>query len=809
MIFQLTRTRVLFTIFVFWAIFIALSITRFNHFQILNIIGFLFLALIPGILTVFSLKLKSVPFWALLSLSVAFSLLELMVVGLIGNTLLPRLNVAEPLNRTALLIEISILLSILFFIVWKRLLDWKYDLGTEIYKFFSSRIDILLSFFPVLFVVQSAIGAFSLNNGGSGLWTLTMLGEIGIYSLILYLYSKKLNENTIPTALFFIGLALLLMTSLRGWYITGHDIQIEYKVFELTKNAGLWNMNFYRDAYYACLSITILPTIFFNILKVSDPFIYKFFFQFFFAFCPVLAYLISRHWTSRQISFLSGFYFISFPTFFVDMAFLVRQEIAFLFYGLMIYFIFNSKLDLKMRRYLFVILGIGIILSHYSTTYTILLIFTLAVISRLILMRFFNSIKNRWSLLKNFQPSLFSNTKNIGNKTKITFIMIFTLMLASFLWTSIITNTGGNITKVLAETMRAIGDGFTENTRSTDAVNLLSFRTPSQQEELELYIKKVLNPIRTIAPVGTYFEESTYSQYKFFALPDEQLPLTKFGNFIQKSGVNFVPLVTVFGRILAKLMEILVPLGMLYILLYNSVFKYIDDEFYLIALYSLVFIFLIILIPVLSTEYGIYRAMQQSMYLLAIPMVMGGLLIENWIKKIIYPIYSKIKGSSILNFVFSKDVSLFSITIALLFFLYSTSFILQIFGKNSAVLFLSNTGRYYDNYLIKTPEILAVNWLDTVTDENIASISGVKIRIQTDKYSQRKLASLSSLDAYNEIYPGVIRKDAYVFLGQATTQKQRATLVYGGDQITYTYPVQFLDRNKNLIYVNGSAKIYK
>ena len=95
------------------------------------------------------------------------------------------------------------------------------------------------------------VGAFRLNNGGSGLITLAMLGEIAIYIFILYVYSDKLGENTIPTALYFIGLALLLMTSLRGWYITGHDIQVEYKVFEITKNANFWNMDFYRDAYYA------------------------------------------------------------------------------------------------------------------------------------------------------------------------------------------------------------------------------------------------------------------------------------------------------------------------------------------------------------------------------------------------------------------------------------------------------------------------------------------------------------------------------------------------------------------------------
>ena len=35
--------------------------------------------------------------------------------------------------------------------------------------------------------------------------------------------------------LFLMSVALLFMTSLRGWYVTGHDIQTEYHVFRLTE----------------------------------------------------------------------------------------------------------------------------------------------------------------------------------------------------------------------------------------------------------------------------------------------------------------------------------------------------------------------------------------------------------------------------------------------------------------------------------------------------------------------------------------------------------------------------------------------
>src|ERR1700680_2775123 len=76
-------------------------------------------------------------------------------------------------------------------------------------------------------------------------------------------------------ALFFIGLALLFTTSLRSWYATGHDIEREIYVFQLTNTHHIWSMAFYQDAYNACLSITILPTILTNLLVIQDIYVYK------------------------------------------------------------------------------------------------------------------------------------------------------------------------------------------------------------------------------------------------------------------------------------------------------------------------------------------------------------------------------------------------------------------------------------------------------------------------------------------------------------------------------------------------------
>jgi hypothetical protein len=46
---------------------------------------------------------------------------------------------------------------------------------------------------------------------------------------------------------------LLLILSLRSWYISGFDISKEYEVFKITKEKMLWSMSDFNDTYNAYL----------------------------------------------------------------------------------------------------------------------------------------------------------------------------------------------------------------------------------------------------------------------------------------------------------------------------------------------------------------------------------------------------------------------------------------------------------------------------------------------------------------------------------------------------------------------------
>jgi hypothetical protein len=151
----------------------------------------------------------------------------------------------------------------------------------------------------------------------------------------------------------------------------------------------------------------------------------------------------------------------------------------------------------------------------------------------------------------------------------------------------------------------------------------------------------------------------------------------------------------------------------------------------------------------------------------------------------------------------------FPLLIALAFFVYGTGLLPQIFGGNTPLLHLNNSGRYYDTYLVKAQGTTAVRWVANIA-KNEEERTGVASRVEIDHSSVNQFTAINSGVAYTDgIFPGVIRKDSYVYVTSPTFEKKRSTLIYGGDQVLFSYPIEFLDTHKDLLYDNRSVRIYR
>jgi len=216
--------------------------------------------------------------------------------------------------------------------------------------------------------------------------TMIMLGAIAVYVFLVVIFRKKLNENVFPWAILMIGLAVLLSWWMRSWYISGLDANLEYWVFQATKQKSIWLIDNYKNAYNVMLSLTIFPTILSNIININGHFIFKLIFQIIFSFLPLVIFLIFKKFIKNNtLIFLGVFFFIIQPYFILIQ---IKQELAFLFFSLLLLILLEVKLNSPIHKFFFIIFGASMILSHYSTSYIALAL--------LLLINLINIIYKKW-----------------------------------------------------------------------------------------------------------------------------------------------------------------------------------------------------------------------------------------------------------------------------------------------------------------------------------------------------------------------------------------------------------------------------
>ncbi len=695
-----------------------------------------------------------------LGISVLLSLLLLMGTGLLANTILPHLGVPGALGAVPVVLTVDLLCV--------ALAVWAFPRHPTTYLVSLPRLsrrDRAVLALAALAVPMAMMGAVRLNNGAGGSLTLCMLAIVLAALALLLAWREKLHPGVIPAVIYGVSLALLFMTSLRGWYTTGHDAQLEYRVFELVKSHGSWHMSRFQDAYNACLSITILPTMIWHWTRVADPYVYKVFFQLLFALCPVLVYRLATRVSSKTVALLGTIYFISFVTFFQDMPMLNRQEMAFLFLAGALLIMFNNRLPVRSRQLWLIVLAVGMIWSHYSTTYMTIGVLVLAWLARLVFQRVKKAPAPRGQVL--------------GAAT------ISVIVVAAFVWTAPLTHTQTGVWQTVSAAVNSLRGGPGAKSSDTSSSLLLGGQ-PTPAQRLASYQHSTLQATAAARAAGAYYDTASSPQYAATAAAVPPLPLTSLGRALSGIGLNVSGFNSAVRQASAKALQLLIGLGLLAFLFARRKRVDANPEFYFLAVANLVVVFLQVILPVLSVDYGVLRSFQQSLMILDVFLVVGSL--------------------SLIPRISERRRIFFAGLLALGFFASSTGIITQVLGGYEAQLHLNNSGMYYDNFYDHPEEIAGMAWL---THEVAKTGGTVQAETVSYRYTFTGSKSLAPIDTENDIYPDLVRRDSYVFLGYTNVRQGLATVSIDGDLITYHYPLNFLDANKDLIYSNGGARVYR
>ncbi len=741
---------------------------------------FAFWITVPGLLLMLILRVGRVDFWTYLSYAVGSSMAFLLFVGLLIDVGLPLLGVARPLSSGPLVCGLTVPLLAAIPVALRR----NGGAGRRLAIGRPSRaaglrwLDVAHIVAPVPLVGLGVLGPLSLNNGGPATLTMLLLLGIAVYVFSLVACARRLNERIYPFAVVMIALALLLMTSLRGWYISGHDVLEEFLVFQVTLVREHWSPANVNHTFNTCLSITLLPTVFASLLHVAPTYVYKVIFQVLFALAMAPLFSLLRRYVDGVYALLATFVFMSSLPFFTDLPFLIRQQTAFLFFILVLLVLFDKALGQRVRGLLFVLFGFAMIVSHYATAYVALGLFILTYA----LCLGYRATRTRRGWARFYGRLRLADGHDLdAAHPHLRGPLLLLLCSFTLLWYVGIGGDGKDLVTLGQKVAQSIGNNFTRDTRSSDAAySLFSWQAPNPRRILADYLGTISKQYHRATPPSAFYPASSYARDRIGYVAPRTLPLTALGRAMDHAHLAPTLVIGLLRQLFARLLQVLILVGLVALLYSRRRLHALNVEFVFLSFVGVLFLGLI---TVASVDYGIGRAYQQCLIILCLPTVLGGAALFRGARE--------------------HRRALLVALLLLLSFGVSSSLIPQAIGgyEPQSQLFLNNQGYYYDAYYTHRTDIASIQWLQAHRDGHDP--------IQADRFAGLKLFAFTGSQPLEGIHPAVLYKDAYVYLDDANVTQHKAYAYYRETFLAYTVPKTFLDHAKNRIYDNGSAEVYR
>lgn len=341
---------------------------------------FLFLTFVPGILLMRLLRFERPSLAESLLFSVGLSIVFLMVFGFLINELGFLGLISEPLSTGPLFVILNIIISLMCVLCFYT--------NQKDSNNFPSNLKLRNLLFLILPLIATVGVLMTLIYGNNFLLILT-------YVLIAVIFVSSLlasrSSPNYPIIIFSIGLALLISTALASKYVYGADIALEHGVFRETQAISSldWEpYSFEQIASKSMLSVTILPTVYSNLMNIDGTLVFKIVYLLFFSLVPLGLYRLYQLRWGRRIAFASVFFFMATYGFYASIIAQGKQMIGELFYVLLFLVIFSETFSYKRNDWIIIMLLVfGLVVSHYSLSYIFMFLIASTVLGLKIIFR--------------------------------------------------------------------------------------------------------------------------------------------------------------------------------------------------------------------------------------------------------------------------------------------------------------------------------------------------------------------------------------------------------------------------------------
>jgi uncharacterized membrane protein len=634
----------------------------------------------------------------------------------------------------------------------------------------------------VLIILLSLAGAIRLNNGyGSGV-SMAAMGVV-IAFLLLLLFQSGYSLAAVELGIYVAAAGVLLLTSMRGWLLTGHDIQTEFAYYSDVLGSGRWQPGKYNNAFYACLSVTLLPVAFSHLTAISGLYVFKVVVPLLFAVTPVLLFRCVRNVAPHSIAVLSAIFFVVFPNFSTDMTYMCRQEIAFILVGCAMLVVTGSRARLLTKRLVFLVLMAGVVLSHYSTAYVIIIVCAVAAIADL-LSQAWRWLRGRRRHTGDEGPASpgraarrVSRLTEPEAKSVAPWWIVVLMGVLAFAW-------AGPVTHTDAQVQTTISAAFSQLEGNASSGYFAA--TPSDEQLLAQFEKGALTETAKDRAKGVYWPLSSISGYKTPVVSTQYQPLTGIGRWLQKAGIDVSGSNVLVRSVDDRFYELLILAGLFGVWFAGrKLFRPRRDQV-LLSFGAIGMLVVLTVVPQLSVDYGILRAFQEGLFFFAPFMAAGLIWLSGLARRWARP---------------ALGVVLAGVATSL------TGILPQLTGGYYGIIPMANEGQYYDLHYPVVDEQVGAQWL-VARAQTDKVLNGYASIMQTDFYTDDTMQTTLTGPLLPDIAPQWLRPGSYIFVGPTLIRTGDVTNRLDGQAVTYRYPAGLLDSLYNEIYANAGSEVY-
>jgi uncharacterized membrane protein len=705
------------------------------------------LLIVPGALLLQALR---IPADAVSSFPVyvpCASLIVLIGSGLAVDSLGPLIGVAAPLRAGPLLVGLEL--------TCLALLAASVNAPSSVAIPWHSLSRPARLAWPLILPLLAVAGALRLNNGhGSGVAVIAT--DVCVLALITAMVvASQLDTSLLNVVLYAAALAMMWSVSLRGAIAPGFDIASEYYDLHQTVLTGIWHAAHPGNAYGAMLSVTVLPAELHFLSGVPDVLVFKVVYPAISALLPVAVFGLAGRILSRPWAFAAATFVLvqAFP----ELPAVARQEIATVLFAALLAAALDARIPRRSQWALVALLGLAMVVSHYSTTYVVITLIGL-------------TLPLQWAL------SWFREVPRVTGALAVAFI---TALAGAFIWYGPpVTNFNSGLGPLL-------------HTVRTQGLNLLPNRAHGQSL-LSAYLQG-----NTMPPIsaGQYAQlvHTSYALHKPYITP---LPDAGLRRYALRNAAPPIPpvrwragnsVLSAVYLILQELANVLAAVGAMLMVLRRKSWVIIR-QVGLLALAAVLMLTVLKLSATLADFYNWERALLQVLVVLGITLCWPVQLLDGLRKRYRDGILTVVTASFTVILICATglaDAALGGGTVG-----------------GGADINLVNTGEAFDRFYVTGPELASAAWLGKAARPGQL--------VYADRYAQLRLFAMagSTLNLIGDVTPQTLNQHAWVYADRTNVLDRSAEVLFNNSAVTYMFPAGFLDANYDLVYTNGSSEVY-